>query len=92
MPQHQDTDGWFLLNVQQYGYYRVNYDRHNWNALINQLNKSHAVCGGNDCVVCVCVVCVCVCALVLCFLISYVLQFGETSTLKECIIIIMTTK
>ena len=70
MPQHQDTDGWFLLNVQQYGYYRVNYDRHNWNALVNQLSKSHTVCGGNDCVcVCVCVrVCVCVCVCVRCLL------------------------
>ena len=43
MPDHLDTDGWYLVNVQQYGYYRVNYDQHNWNALINQLKKKHQV-------------------------------------------------
>ncbi|XP_021377931.1 uncharacterized protein LOC110466016 isoform X1 [Mizuhopecten yessoensis] len=34
---------WFLGNVQQFGYYRVNYDQSNWNALIKQLNTSHTV-------------------------------------------------
>ncbi|XP_061193634.1 aminopeptidase N-like [Saccostrea echinata] len=32
---------WVLANVQQYGYYRVNYDESNWRALIRQLNNNY---------------------------------------------------
>ena len=37
------TTDWFIVNVQQYGYYRVNYDQNNWDALISQLNNDHTV-------------------------------------------------
>ncbi|XP_031848716.1 suppressor of ER stress-induced death [Nomia melanderi] len=30
---------WTIFNVQETGYYRVNYDRMNWQMIINQLNK-----------------------------------------------------
>ena len=30
---------WVLFNIQETGYYRVNYDRLNWQMIINQLNK-----------------------------------------------------
>ncbi|XP_032687651.1 aminopeptidase N [Odontomachus brunneus] len=32
---------WILLNVQETGYYRVNYDRTNWQMIIKQLNKQN---------------------------------------------------
>ncbi|KAL8573749.1 hypothetical protein ACOMHN_019023 [Nucella lapillus] len=41
MPGHDDREGWFLVNVEQKGYYRVNYDPNNWRALVNQLKKNH---------------------------------------------------
>ena len=34
-------DQWVVFNIQQTGYYRVNYDQENWNALIQQLNTNH---------------------------------------------------
>ncbi|XP_071514305.1 aminopeptidase Ey-like [Panulirus ornatus] len=34
-------DQWVIFNVQQSGYYRVNYDDHNWNLLILQLLADH---------------------------------------------------
>ena len=30
---------WVIFNIQETGYYRVNYDRLNWQMIINQLNK-----------------------------------------------------
>ncbi|GFN97795.1 aminopeptidase n [Plakobranchus ocellatus] len=37
------TDGWILANVRQYGYYRVNYELSNWDALIRQLMEDYQV-------------------------------------------------
>ncbi|XP_067208575.1 glutamyl aminopeptidase-like isoform X1 [Linepithema humile] len=33
-----DTDGWLILNLQQIGYYRVNYDVTNWQRIVEYLN------------------------------------------------------
>lgn len=38
-----DTNDWIIGNVQQYGYYRVNYDKNNWLKLVQQLKTDHAV-------------------------------------------------
>ncbi|XP_052212469.1 LOW QUALITY PROTEIN: aminopeptidase N-like [Dreissena polymorpha] len=35
--------GWVLGNPMQYGFYRVNYDRRNWDMLIQQLVTNHTV-------------------------------------------------
>lgn len=35
-------DQWVIFNLQQTGYYRVNYDDHNWNLLIQQLLNDHS--------------------------------------------------
>ena len=35
-------DQWVIFNLQQTGYYRVNYDDHNWNLLILQLMNDHS--------------------------------------------------
>lgn len=37
------SDEWLLLNVQQVGFYRVNYDTKNWDLLIQQLVTHHQV-------------------------------------------------
>ncbi|XP_047472166.1 aminopeptidase N-like [Penaeus chinensis] len=37
------TDQWVIFNLQQTGYYRVNYEAHNWNLIIQQLKKDHRV-------------------------------------------------
>jgi aminopeptidase N len=34
-----DGEEWFIFNKQQVGYYRVNYDTKNWNALAKALNS-----------------------------------------------------
>ncbi|XP_047471489.1 LOW QUALITY PROTEIN: aminopeptidase Ey-like [Penaeus chinensis] len=36
-------DQWVIFNLQETGYYRVNYDDHNWNLIIQQLKKDHQV-------------------------------------------------
>jgi len=36
-------DQWVIFNLQQTGYYRVNYDDHNWGLLIQQLRDDHKV-------------------------------------------------
>ena len=41
-PGYQETD-WYLANVRQYGYYRINYDADNWAKLTEQLNNDHTV-------------------------------------------------
>nr|KAG5686653.1 hypothetical protein BaRGS_013440 [Batillaria attramentaria] len=43
LADRDDPAGWILANVLQYGYYRVNYDPQNWNALINQLKRGHTL-------------------------------------------------
>lgn len=34
---HFNSDQWFIVNVQQTGYYRVNYESDNWNLITEQL-------------------------------------------------------
>ncbi|KAM3625855.1 uncharacterized protein V6R79_018655 [Siganus canaliculatus] len=33
------TTGWLLVNIKMKGFYRVNYDEHNWNSLLDQLQS-----------------------------------------------------
>jgi len=40
--------GWMKVNVDQVGFYRVNYDAENWKALAMQLNKDHEIFSGAD--------------------------------------------
>lgn len=37
------TDDWIILNIQQVGYYRVDYDSDIWQAIIQQLIENHGV-------------------------------------------------
>ena len=37
------SDGWIKANVDQIGYYRVNYEAENWKALSRQLKTDHKV-------------------------------------------------
>ncbi|KAJ8681953.1 hypothetical protein QAD02_017745 [Eretmocerus hayati] len=34
-------DSWYLLNVEEVGFYRVNYDKGNWERLVKLLNSDH---------------------------------------------------
>ncbi|KAK3776842.1 hypothetical protein RRG08_024616 [Elysia crispata] len=43
LPDCSDPDSWLLANVQQIGFYRVNYPAGNWRALANQLNSNHTM-------------------------------------------------
>ncbi|KAL2088228.1 hypothetical protein ACEWY4_017056 [Coilia grayii] len=38
-----DDETWLLGNINQMGYFRVNYDLHNWRLLIEQLMNNHAI-------------------------------------------------
>ncbi|XP_067653154.1 aminopeptidase N-like [Haliotis asinina] len=35
--------GWILVNIQECGFFRVNYDINNWNNIINTLSTNHAI-------------------------------------------------
>ncbi|KAK7083493.1 hypothetical protein SK128_002213 [Halocaridina rubra] len=38
-----NRDKWVIFNIQQTGYYRVNYDINNWKLIIDQLKTNHEV-------------------------------------------------
>lgn len=42
-PNADGGRNWVIGNCYQYGYYRVNYDHRNWNALTEQLKADHTV-------------------------------------------------
>ncbi|XP_066912412.1 glutamyl aminopeptidase-like isoform X1 [Clytia hemisphaerica] len=42
------AEGWIKMNVDQKGFYRVNYEEENWKALSNQLVKDHKVLSTSD--------------------------------------------
>lgn len=37
------SDSWFVGNVKQVGFYRVNYDAASWDRLVRQLETDHEV-------------------------------------------------
>ncbi|XP_042215803.1 aminopeptidase N-like isoform X2 [Homarus americanus] len=43
IPSLPTKDQWVIFNLQETGYYRVNYDQDNWNLLIQQLLTDHRV-------------------------------------------------
>ncbi|XP_031564452.1 glutamyl aminopeptidase-like [Actinia tenebrosa] len=43
-----EDSGWLKVNYGQQGFYRVNYEKENWEKLKNQLNTDHKVFGGAD--------------------------------------------
>lgn len=43
------SNDWYIGNVMQYGYYRVNYPEDNWSKLIKQLKTNHTVSVGLIC-------------------------------------------
>lgn len=38
-----DERSWLLANINQTGYFRVNYDLHNWKLLVQQLHSGHQI-------------------------------------------------
>ena len=36
-----DSEEWMILNVQEMGFFKVNYDQKNWDLLIKQLQEQH---------------------------------------------------
>ena len=40
-PDMPPADQWVIFNVQETGYYKVNYDNQNWQLIISQLNSEH---------------------------------------------------
>lgn len=41
VPAQHNANDWFIFNKQQLGYYRVNYDQSNWNALAAFLSTAN---------------------------------------------------
>jgi aminopeptidase N len=40
---HVEKRDWLIVNVQETGYYRVNYDAKNWRLITEQLNENHSI-------------------------------------------------
>ena len=50
-----DRNSWIKMNAGQSGFYRVNYERDNWDKLISQLERDHKVTGiFSSCYHCLC--------------------------------------